>query len=83
MSKTGRSNYRRGPRGTRKAQRRIVVRGVRREPPDLRKLSRAVIAIAIREAEADAEAKARMNEPTPPEAEPKADQETSDPEVRR
>jgi hypothetical protein len=60
MSKTGRSNYRRGSRGTRKAERHITVRGVRREPPDLRKLSRAVIAMALREAEADAEAKAAM-----------------------
>lgn len=67
MSKTGRSNYRRGKRGTRKAERRIIVRGVRREPPDLRKLSRAVIAMALREAEADAEAKAAMAGKSPDE----------------
>lgn len=60
MSKTGRSNQRRGSRGRRKAERHITVRSVRREPPDLRKLSRAVIAMAMREAEADAEAKAAM-----------------------
>lgn len=58
MSKTGRCNYRRDLRGTRKAQRRISVHGVKCEPPDLRKLSRAVIAMAMRDAEADAEVKA-------------------------
>lgn len=41
MSKTERINYRRGPRGSRKAERYITVRGERRDPPDLRKLSRA------------------------------------------
>lgn len=60
MSKTGRTNYRRGARGTRKAERHIVVRSERRDPPDLRKLSRAVIAIALRDAEAKAEARAAM-----------------------
>jgi hypothetical protein len=61
MSKTGRPNYRRGPRGTRKAERHITVRSVRRDPPDLRKLSRAVIAMALRDAEVKAEARAAMN----------------------
>lgn len=61
MSKTGRTNYRRGSRGTPKAERHITVRSVRRDPPDLRKLSRAVIAMALREAEADAEARNAMN----------------------
>ena len=61
MSKTGRTNYRRGSRGTRKAERHITVRSVRRDPPDLRKLSRAVIAMALRDAEAKAEARAAMN----------------------
>ena len=56
MSKTGRLNYRRGQRGRPKAERRITVRSVRRDPPDLRKLSRAVIAMALREAEAEARA---------------------------
>ena len=58
MSRTGRINHRRGSRGRPKAERRISVRGVRRDPPDLQKLSRAVIAIALREAELDAEARA-------------------------
>ncbi|MDO3175893.1 hypothetical protein [Mycobacteroides abscessus] len=61
MSKTGRTNYRRGARGTRKAEGHISVRSVRRDPPDLRKLSRAVIAIALRDAEAKAEARAALN----------------------
>jgi hypothetical protein len=61
MSKTGRPNYRRGLRGTPKAERHITVRSVRRDPPDLRKLSRAVIAMALRDAEAQAEARAAMN----------------------
>ena len=55
MSKTGRTNYRRGDRGTPKSDRQIVVRGVRRDQPDLRKLSRAVIAMAMRDAELQAE----------------------------
>lgn len=61
MSKTGRTNYRRGSRGTPKAERQITVRSVRRDPPDLRKLSRAVIAMALRDAEAQAEARDAMN----------------------
>lgn len=58
MSKTRRTNYRRGVRGSRKAERYITVRGERRDPPDLRKLSRAVIAMALRDAEAQAEVRA-------------------------
>lgn len=68
MSKTGRTNYRRGPRGTRKAERRITVRGVRRDPPDLGKLSRAVITIALRDAEAQAEARTAMKSGAAPDA---------------
>jgi hypothetical protein len=52
MSKTGRTNYRR---------RYITVRSERRNPPDLRKLSRAAIAIALEDAEKKAEARAAMN----------------------
>ena len=51
MSKTSRINYRRGARGTAKPERRITVRSVRRDPPDLRKLSRAVIALALADAD--------------------------------
>jgi hypothetical protein len=60
MSKTGRTNHRRGTRGRPKAERHISIRSVRRDPPDLHKLSRAVIAIALREAELEAEAKAAL-----------------------
>ena len=63
MSKTGRTNYRRGSRGTPKPERHITVRSVRRDPPDLRKLSRAVIAMAMRDAEMQAEARDAMNRP--------------------
>jgi hypothetical protein len=38
--------------------RRIRVRGVRRDRPDLRKLSRALIALAMAEAQAEADAQA-------------------------
>lgn len=57
MSKTGRTNHRRGTRGRPKTERHISIRSVRRDPPDLHKLSRAVIAVALREAELEAEAK--------------------------
>lgn len=50
MSKTGRINHRRGMRGRPKAERHISVRSVRRDPPDLSKLSRAIIAIVLRDA---------------------------------
>lgn len=62
MSKTGRTNHRRGVRGRPKAERHITIRSVRRDPPDLRKLSRAVIALALREAELDAEAQAAVSD---------------------
>jgi len=42
--------------------RRIVVRGVRRDPVDLRKLSRALIALAAAQAEADARADGERQE---------------------
>ena len=38
--------------------RRIVIRSVRKNPPDLSKLSRALIALAMAQAEAEAEAQA-------------------------
>jgi hypothetical protein len=40
-------------------QRRIRVRAVRRDPPDLRKLSRALIALALAQAQAEADAQAQ------------------------
>lgn len=45
----------RGRRNNRRAERRIWVRGIHRDTPDLRKLSRALLAIAQAEAEAQAE----------------------------
>ncbi|WAC90224.1 hypothetical protein [Mycobacterium sp. Aquia_213] len=57
MSKTGEINYRRGERNF---ERHITVRSIDRDPPDLRKLSRAVIAIALRDAEAQAAALAAL-----------------------
>lgn len=68
MSKTGRTNYRRGSRGTPKPERIVTVRSVRRDPPDLRKLSRAVIAMALRDTEAQAEAREAMNATNPPDS---------------
>ena len=37
-------------------RRRVSIRSVRRDPPDLRKLGRALIALAVAQAEAEAEA---------------------------
>jgi hypothetical protein len=39
----------------------ITVRSVRRDPPDLRKLSRAVIAMALRDAEGEADVRDALN----------------------
>jgi hypothetical protein len=43
-------------------ERRIRVRGVRRDPPDLKKLSRALIQLALAQAEADAQAEHKKTE---------------------
>lgn len=43
--------------------RRIVVEGIQREQPDLRKLSRAVIALAQAEAEREAQAQHEIERP--------------------
>lgn len=51
-----RDNYKRGTKRGHRPERRITVRGVRREHPDLRKLAQALIALAQAQAEADAEA---------------------------
>lgn len=50
--------------------RRIAVRGVRREPPDLRRLSRALIQLALQQAAAEAAAEQQAADATkgnPPE----------------
>ena len=46
-----------------KKERRIVVRAVRREAPDLRKLSRVVTGLARAQAEADARAQSAGRDP--------------------
>ena len=48
----------------RQSDRRISVRSIRRNPPDLHKLGRALIALAMAQAEAEAEAQAtKANKP--------------------
>jgi len=62
-------------------QRNLSVRAVRRDPPDLRKLSRAFIALAQAQAEADAEAQARkalLAKPATLPTTPKSDEVSSD-----
>lgn len=46
--------------------RRITVRGVRRDPPDIRKLSRALISLAMAEAEREAQAEQTAREAAVP-----------------
>lgn len=46
-------------RRTYKQERHIRIRGVRRDPPDLRKLAGAIIALAQAQAEVEAEAEAK------------------------
>ncbi|MDT0309664.1 hypothetical protein RM780_22285 [Streptomyces sp. DSM 44917] len=52
MASRKRINKRRNPR----EERRLTVRGIRRDPPDLRKLSKALTALAMAEAEREAQA---------------------------
>lgn len=53
-------------------ERKLSVRAVRRDPPDLRKLSRALIELAMAQAADEAAAK-QQAEPTPPRGEEPAD----------
>lgn len=50
---------------SRKPERHFTVRGVHREPPDIKKLSKALIALALAEAEREAQAEqaARATKP--------------------
>lgn len=59
MSRT----YKDSPKGGSR-QRHISVRAVRRNPPDLQKLSRALIQLAMEEAAAEAAAEAQTAKPT-------------------
>ena len=47
-------------------QRNISVRAVRRDPPDMRKLARALIQLAVAQAETDAQAAAMGKTPAEP-----------------
>ncbi|MDV6310743.1 hypothetical protein R3Q15_02310 [Gordonia amicalis] len=72
MSKTPHSSSGKSPRGGRRGRarhRQISVRGIRRDQPDIAKLGRAVISVALAEAEraAAADAAARGTQAkTPP-----------------
>jgi hypothetical protein len=56
-----------GKRNYRKArERNISIRGVRRNPPDLKKLSQALVALAMAQAEAEAQAEHDKRNPTVP-----------------
>lgn len=55
MAKRNKFN-RKSPQGK---DRRISVRGVRRNPPDLQKFGSAIVALVLAQAEAEAEAEAR------------------------
>jgi hypothetical protein len=58
----------------RKEERRITVRAVRRDPPDLRKFARAILTLAMAQAEADARADSAKREVStePPQQHPPA-----------
>lgn len=49
---------------SRRQERRFTVRGVRRNPPDMRKLSRALISLAMAEAEREAQAQQTAHDET-------------------
>lgn len=67
MTKTFKDSSKRKPeRAGSGRQRRISVRAIRRDPPDLRKLSRALIELAMAEARAEAEGRATTEKNTEP-----------------
>lgn len=75
MSKTFKNSPNRKQQRTGRGgqQRHISVRAVRRDPPDLRKLGRALIQLAVAQAEAEAEGQGPANKPTKPSADETAD----------
>ncbi|MBF6097837.1 hypothetical protein IU510_07065 [Nocardia cyriacigeorgica] len=75
MSRTRKVNA-----GKARRERRISIRTIRRQPPDLRKLSRAVIAQVLAEAEAEAAAQAIAAVDPAPSAENMPSHEVSDDE---
>ncbi|OXM65339.1 hypothetical protein CF165_23725 [Amycolatopsis vastitatis] len=50
--------------GKERRERRLRVRSVRRDTPDMRKLSKAIIGLALAEAEREAQAQAAEAQPT-------------------
>jgi hypothetical protein len=52
-----------------KPERRITIRSVRRDPPDMTKLGRALIALAMAQTEAEAEAEDTKKKSETPESE--------------
>ena len=58
--------------GNKSNERRIRVRAVRRDPPDIKKLSRALIALAMAQAQAEAEAQAAHEAEQEKEGRPRA-----------
>lgn len=75
MSRTRKANA-----GKAHRERRISIRTIRRQPPDLRKLSRAVIAQALAEAEAEAAAQAAVVVDQAPSAQNTSSREVHDDE---
>jgi hypothetical protein len=61
-------------RGGRTRPRNISVRAVRRDPPDLRKLSRAIITLALARADADVQAAANNQADKPADTAPAAEE---------
>ena len=51
--------------GSHSEERRLTVRGIRRDPPDIKKLSRALIGLAMAEAERQAQAEQVAKTTTP------------------
>ena len=60
------------PKRSRASDRRIRVRAIRRDPPDMRKLSRALIALAMAQAQAEADAQAEHEAKQDAEDKPRA-----------
>lgn len=71
------TNRRKSDRSTRQ-QRRYSVRGVRRDPPDISKLSKALLGLAMAEAERQAEADAARDAPASMQDRDSSDSQVSD-----
>lgn len=57
----------------RQPERRISIRSIRRDPPDLQKLGRALIALAMAQAEAEAQAQHEAEKAEEQPTEPRSD----------